>query len=333
MKISIFESEPWEKEYFERHIEKDNLSFISEPLSIENVKQASSSDIVIVFIHSSLDSKVIGKLKKARCIITRSVGFDHIDLKACKRKKISVFNISDYGAQTVAEHTFALILALTRKITSANTKSKLHNFDLEGLEGKDIYGKTLGVIGPGKIGQEVIKRAKAFGLEVIAYCNKPDEKISKELGFKYVSLTELLRKSDIITLHAPLTKQTYHVLNSESLAEVKKGVYIINTARGALIDSRALLGALDSGIVGGAALDVLEGEDEIREEHELLSKGRINKSAALSLIINNEILRHPNVIATPHIAFYTSEALERIVRETCMIVKRFKKKDKNGALV
>ena len=332
MKTAIFETEPWEKAHFQKYMKGHKMTCFDEPLTIDNADKASGFEVLVVFIHSKMDEKLLSKLPKLKCLITRSVGFDHIDLKTCKKRKISVFNIPDYGTATVAEHTFALMLALTRKIIEGSNKTKQGKFNIGGLEGSDLSGKTLGVIGSGRIGQSVIQIAKSFGMNVLVYDLIKNKKLESSLGFSYVSLPKLLSLSDVITLHAPLTTQTKHIINESSLSKMKKGVFIVNTSRGPLIDTRALLVALDSGQIAGAAIDVIEGEQEVHEEHELLRSDRINKESAITLVFAHELMQHDKVIVTPHIAFYTKEALERIVQKTCATVKKFEKGDKTGSL-
>jgi D-lactate dehydrogenase len=332
MRTLIFETEQWEKEHFQKYMKGYNMSCFDDTLTIDNAGKAAGAEVIAVFIHSKMDEKMLAKLPKLKCIITRSVGFDHIDLKACKERKISVFNIPDYGTATVAEHTFALMLALTRKVNEGSSKTKQGKFNIQGLEGVDISGKTLGVIGAGRIGQAVIKIAKSFGMNIIVYDLMKDKKLEKGIGFTYVPLSKLFELSDIVTLHAPLTEQTKHIVNEKTLSKMKKGAFIVNTARGPLIDTKALLVALDSGQIAGAAVDVIEGEQEVHEEHELLRSDRINKENAISLVFAHELMQHERAIVTPHIAFYTAEALERIVQKTCSIIKRFEKGDSSGSL-
>jgi D-lactate dehydrogenase len=204
-------------------------------------------------------------------------------------------------------------------------ETKEDKFSIKGLIGIDLAGKTLGVIGPGRIGQHVIKIANGFEMKVIAYSPHEDKKLAKALNFKYVSLNELLKKSDIITIHAPLNDSTFHMISMKNVKTIKKGAYLINSARGAIVDTTALLYALDNGILAGAGLDVLEGEDNIRDERALL-KGEIKRDEMEILIENHALLKERNVIITPHIAFYTKEALMRIVDTTLDNIRGFLKK-------
>jgi D-lactate dehydrogenase len=218
-----------------------------------------------------------------------------------------------------------LILALARNIEKAVDRTKESDFSIDGLKGFDIKGKTLGVVGAGHIGQHVIKIGRGFEMNIIAFDPHPDKKLEKGLGFKHVSMKNLLAKSDIVTLHAPLNEHTKNMINLENIKMMKKGSYLINTARGGLVDTTALLYGLNRGILAGAALDVLEGEMDIKEEAELLHKP-FEKEKMQVLIENHVLLKDKNVIVTPHSAFFTQEALERILDTTIDNVKGFAKK-------
>jgi len=215
----------------------------------------------------------------------------------------------------VAEHTFGLILALSRNIHRAHVRTSRGDFSLEGLMGFDLKGKTIGVIGAGRIGLHVVRMAKGFGMEVLAFDTRQDHFLAEVLGFGYVTLEELLARSDVISLHAPYNAATHHLIDRERLARIKRGAILINTARGGLIDTAALVWALDEGIVGGAGLDVLEGEDIIKEETQLLTSSQSTEK--LQLLLSNHILRNrENVVLTPHIGFNSREALLRILDST-----------------
>ncbi len=291
-----------------------DFEIIKEPLNFRTIKRVHKNDIVSVFIYSKLDKKLIGELKKKNVnfITTRSTGFNHIDLKACKKAGITVSNVPCYGAVTVAEYTFALMLSISRKIIEAQRRVKKGDFSLEGLRGFDLQGKTLGVIGTGRIGREVVRIAKGFEMNVLcfdAYINKEVEKEAK-----YVKLEELLKKSDIITLHLPLFKSTYHILNKDNIPLIKKGAVLINTARGELIETEALINALDSEKISYAGLDVLEGEKALKsyEELENVKDAEQLRKSLKSL----HLIKRDNVIVTGHNAFNTNEAIERIVKTT-----------------
>lgn len=283
----------------------------------------SATEILAVFIESPVTKKVLEHFPKLKLIVTMSTGFDHVDLKACKKQGILVANVPTYGENTVAEHTMALILGLTRKLFPSVKRVKEGVYDFHGLRGMDLKGKTLGVIGTGRVGQHVIRMAKAFEMNIIAFDLFPAKKAAKELGFKYATLDKLLSLSDIVTLHAPLTKQTKHLINKKTIKKMKLGSYLINTARGALIDPEALALALEKNHLAGAGLDVLEDENLIQNEEKLIS-GCTNYQIKTSLM-NNIIIDHPNTIVTPHNAFNSNEAIGRIINTTIHNIKSYTK--------
>lgn len=315
MKIAFFEIKGWEKRFLKKRLKEHSLKFYNEPLNIEYIKEIEDFDIVSVFIYSKINKQTIHKLPKLNLIVTRSTGFDHIDLKECKERKITVCNVPFYGENTVAEHTFALILSLSRNIHKAYIRTSRKDYTIEGLKGFDLKGKTLGVVGTGHIGLHVIRIAKAFGMNVLAYDVNKNKFLTEVLGFEYVPLEELLKKSDIITLHVPHSKSTHHLINKNSIKLIKKGAILINTSRGSIIDTEALIKTLDKKILAGAGLDVLEGEELIKEEKQLLYDK--NKIEVLGNLVKDHILlSKDNVVFTPHIAFYSQEALERILETT-----------------
>ena len=256
-------------------------------------------------------------------IATMSTGFDHIDLEECKKRNIKVSNVPFYGENTVAEHTMGLILALTKKIHKAIEKTKNDDFSPKGLMGTDLDGKILGIIGPGHIGQHVIKMARAFDMKVIAYSPHKEKGIEKKLEFKYVPLNYLLKHSDIVTIHAPYNKSTHHLINMDNIKLFKNGSYLINTARGQIVDTNAILYGLNKKILAGVALDVLEGECDIQEEKQIIHKEFQITCDLKTLIKNHILIKNKNVIVTPHTAFYTKEALERILDTTIKNIKSF----------
>jgi D-lactate dehydrogenase len=322
MKAAFFEVAGWERRYLKKSLKGWSLDFYAEPLSLENVQKAKDADVVSVFIYSKMDEQVIQSLPNLKLVVTRSTGFDHIDLKKCREKGIVVSNIPSYGENTVAEHTFALILAISRNICKACLKRRGYDFSIEGLKGFDLNGKTLGVIGAGNIGLHVIRIAKGFGMNVLAYDVNRNKLLSEVLGFEYVPLEELLGGSDIITLHVPYNKFTHHLVNKDSIGLIKKGAILINTSRGAVVDTEALIEALDKKILAGVGLDVLEGEELIKEEKQLLYDR--DKIEVLSNLVKDHILlSRENVVFTPHIAFYSQEALERILETAVQNIVAF----------
>lgn len=324
MKAVFFETAPWERRYLSRALKATQLraQFIAEPLTETSIVHAQGADILSVFIYSTLTKAVVAKLRRTRFIATRSTGFDHVDLKACAQRKILVANVPAYGENTVAEHTFALILSLSRNVHKAYVRTVRGDFSLTGLQGFDLKGKTLGVVGAGRIGMHVIKMARGFGMRVLAYDTRMDPFLSEVLDFRYVSLEDLLKASDIVTLHTPYNQATHHLINRERFDRMKRGALLINTARGGLVDTNALVWALDQGIIAGAGLDVLEGEELVKEERQLLEK-EFTKERLVTALKNNILLHRENVVITPHIAFDSREALQRILDTTVANIAGF----------
>ncbi|MCD6134954.1 MAG: hydroxyacid dehydrogenase [Candidatus Omnitrophica bacterium] len=314
-KVVFFEIKGWEKKYIRRRLKGFKVDFFAAPLGEDNVEFCQTADIVSVFIYSRLSAKVLSKLKKLKFIATRSTGFDHIDIKEAKKRKILVANVPFYGENTVAEHTFALILSLSRNVHKSYLRTLRSDFSIEGLRGFDLKGRTIGVVGAGHIGMHVIRIAKGFGMEVLAYDLYKNTFLEEVLGFQYTSLEEILKKSDIISLHLPYNQHTHYIINKKNINLIKRGAIIINTSRGCLIETEALIEALDRGILSGAGLDVLEGEELIKEEKQLLYD-RKKLEVWGDLVKSHILLSKDNVVFTPHIAFYSQEALERILDTT-----------------
>lgn len=275
----------------------------------------SEARVLSIFIRSRVDTASLDSLPLLKLITTRSTGYDHIDLVACAKRGVVVCNVPTYGENTVAEHTFALILALSRRLLAAERKGSRCDFDLSELQGFDLKGKTLGVIGAGRIGLHVIRIARAFGMNVLAYDPHREDLLAEVLGFQYVDLDDVLKHCDVLTLHAPGTPQTDHLINAKALAKLRRGALLINTARGSIVDTSALIAALDDGHLGGAGLDVFEGEQKIQEEHELLLHSETD-SAIRTAFTRRLLADYNNVILTPHNAFNSHEAVQRIADTT-----------------
>jgi D-lactate dehydrogenase len=333
MKIAFFEmKEKWEIDYIKKNLKGHSLYFFPEELDKFDINKAKDFDIISVFIYSNVTKEIVSKLKNVKAIITRSTGFDHIDVKACNDKNIKVCNIPRYGSNTVAEYTFALLLSLTRKIVKANERVKRLDFNLEGLRGIDIKGKTLGIVGLGEIGQCVAEIAKGFGMKIIVFTRTKDMKLAKKFGFKYVDFNYLLRNSDIITFHVPLTPQTRHMINMKNINLIKKGAILVNTSRGEVVETEAIIKALDEKILSGAGLDVLEAEELIKDERGVFSK-RHSKEQSREILEGNILLKHDNVIVTPHNAFNTQEALRRILDITIENIHSILKKKSDNLVI
>lgn len=324
MKIAFFEATKGEKDFFSKELKGNKLVFFKDKLTKRNIRKIKDAEVLVLFINSIVGRDELDKMSKLKYIATTTTGYDHIDIEECKKRGVKVSNVPYYGENTVAEHTMALILALSRNLYKAIEKTKNDDFSFRGLEGFDLKGKTLGVIGAGHIGQNVMRYARAFGMKVIAVDPHKDKKIEKEIGFKYVTLDYLLENSDIITIHARLSESTRHMINIHNVKKIKKGAYLVNTARGAIFETDALMYALDKGIISGAALDVLEGESNLREEAELLKK-EPDKKEISNFISNHLIMKRDDVIVTPHSAFYSKEAVQRILDTTLENIMGFLK--------
>jgi len=333
--ISIYEVWPDMKDYIKKNLKGFKVKTYEELLTQKNLDK--DTEILTVFAGSQVTKETIEKLPKLKMIATMSTGYNHIDIETAKKKKIPVCNVPVYGQNTVAEHAFALILGLSRKIFPSVKRVKEGSFEYLGLRGVDLNKKTLGVIGTGNIGLHLIKMAKGFGMNIVCFDAFPNKSLEKKLGFKYVSLDKLLSSSDFITLHVPLFPSTFHLINKKNIKKVKKGAYLINTARGELVESEAILWALENGILAGAGLDVLEEEANIKDEGIILHEKGAGKNMKkektknltakqIKIMLMNEILiDHPNTIITPHNAFNSTEALQRIIDTTVDNIKSFAK--------
>lgn len=316
VKIAFFETEDWEDEQIRKSaLWKFEPAVHHERLTEKAVSLAADAEIVSTFIYSDMLKPVLDKLPNLRMIATRSTGYDHIDLNECQKRGIAVSNVPYYGENTVAEHAFGLILSLSRKIYKAYLRTSRLDFSLEGLRGFDLKDKTIGVVGAGRIGLHVVRIAKGFGMNVIVYDVRQEPLLAEVLGFSYVSLEDLLQRSDVISLHVPLIKATHHLINSGNIGLIKHGALFINTARGAVVETEALITALDKGIIAGAGLDVFEGEESVKEETALLVHSLPGEKMR-EILLGYALLHRDNVVITPHIAFYSDEALGRIMQTT-----------------
>ncbi len=323
MEICVYDADAREAAVFDRLKPAHDVRVFAAPLGPGLLDAAKDAEIVSGFIYSVFDAATLARLPKLKLIATRSTGFDHIDMAYCRAHGIAVANVPSYGENTVAEHVFALLLGLSHRLPEAVRQARSGKFTPEGLEGFDLYGRTFGVVGTGNIGRHTIRIAKGFGMKVIATDMKPDAKLADELGFRYVAFDELLARTDVISLHVPATPKTDNLLSDEAFARMKKGVVIINTARGSLIDTTALIRALREGRVAGAGLDVLPEEPMIREEAELISARFSTEHNLRNLVADHVLLNMPNVIVTPHSAFNTREAVARIVETTVGNIEAF----------
>ncbi len=293
------------------------------PLSTETADETAT--IVAIFTTSRIDRRVLARLPQLKLIVCLSTGTNHVDLAECAKRDITVCNVPGYGTTTVAEYTMALMLALTRRLTETIDRLRRGQAGHADLVGWDLAGKTLTVIGTGAIGQGVIKRARAFNMTVLGVDIYPNQEAAGELGFTYVGLHEGLQRADIISLHAPLTNDTHHLINKKSLSITKPGVLLLNTARGELVDTTALLHALHTGHLGGSALDVIESEEYLggTAQAEVLEDGSIHHSVIRDIAEHEALLKLPNVLLTNHNGYNTHEAHQRIAETGVTIVRGF----------
>lgn len=300
-KIAFFDTKPYDKIWFNEYNEEFDLDYFEGKLNQKTCKLVKGYDGVIAFVNDDIDKCVIQTMQEEHVpvLAMRCSGYNNVDMKEAK-DKIKVLRVPSYSPYAVAEHAMALLLTLNRKIHKAYIRTRDFNFSLNRLIGFDIHGKTVGVIGTGQIGRVFINICRGFGTDVIAYDPYP----AKNTDINYVDLETLFRKSDIISLHCPLTKETKHIVNESSISLMKKGVYIINTSRGSLIERQSLLDGLTSGKIGAAGLDVYEEESDLFYED---YSNIVVKDDILSILVSR-----PNVIITSHQAFLTEEALKRI---------------------
>jgi len=263
------------------------------------------AEIISTFITTAFPRAVIEKLPKLKLLSTRSVGYDHIDLEACGERGITVCNVPDYGSHVIAEHVFALLLATLRHIEEGDQRVESGVFDYHGLRGMALKGKTIGILGTGKIGRKVAQIAHGFEMRIVATDSCRTLELERDYGVQYLPFPEVLLQSDIITLHIPATEETHHIIDEAAFTQMKDGVVLVNTARGALIDSVALLQALKSEKVAHALLDVLEHEQNFKE--------------------NKELIDHPNVVTTPHIAFYADDSMRNMFTDCFQSIEQWQR--------
>jgi len=315
-KIFLFEIEPWEEEYFKDKFNgQAELRFYADRLSAANAELAAEADYLATFIYSDLTHSTLEQLKKLRGIATMSVGCDHIDVEEATRRGIIVSNVPSYGPNTVAEHTIALLLALSRRVVESVERTKAGDYDYKGLSGWDLMGKTIGIVGTGKIGSQVARICFGLGMKILANDSKPNPELTEKYQAKYVDLDQLVSQSDVITLHLPMSTDNKHLIGPKQFAQMKHGVVILNTARGGLIDTNELIKALESGKVAQAGLDVLEDEPLLKEEKEFFSPHFKLRDYQLALA-DHTLMHHPKVIITPHNAFNSRESLRNILTTT-----------------
>lgn len=317
MKIALFDSHRYDREFFEaansdgRH----QIEYLEPRLTASTARLAANYPAVCSFVNDTVNKPTLEILREGgtRLIALRSAGYNHVDLDCAEALGLTVVRVPEYSPYAVAEHAVALILALNRKIHRAYARVREWNFSLEGLVGFDMRGKTVGLVGTGRIGRAAARIFLGFGCRVLAYDSYPDPRLQGDV--QYVHLSELYRESDIISLHVPLTPETDHMINAAAIAQMKRGVILINTGRGALIDSRALIDALKRSHLGGAGLDVYEEEEGVFFQD---LSDRVLQDDVLA-----RLLTFPNVLITSHQAFLTAEALHNIAQVTLDNVTAF----------
>ena len=319
MKIAFFDTKPYDKTAFDEKAAMlgIKIKYFETKLNEDTVFLAKGTDAVCVFVNDTVNKAVIDALGEMgiKILLLRCAGFNNVDMKYANGK-IHVLRVPAYSPYAVAEHAIALLLTSIRRIHKAYIRSRDFNFSLSGLTGFDLHGKTVGVIGTGKIGKVFIDICKGFGMKVLAFDKFPDKALAESGKAEYVELSDIWKNSDIISLHCPLTEDTHHIINKDALSMCKKGVVIINTSRGALVDADALLEGIKSRKVGAACLDVYEEESDLFFED---NSGHILEDDTLARLISM-----PNVIVTSHQAFLTEEALTNIASTTLENFKEFK---------
>lgn len=308
MKVAFFDTKPYDLRSFQRHVAGTELElkFFEARLNEDTASLAAGFDAVCIFVNDVANAKVVQRLHElgVRAIALRCAGFNNVDIRACQGK-LRIFRVPAYSPHAVAEHAMAMLLTINRRTHKAYIRSRDFNFSLSGLVGFDLYGKTVGVVGTGRIGSVFADMCRGgFGMEVLAYDKYP----AKDSGHRYVELPELLERSDIISLHCPLTEDSYHIIDQAAIERMKKGVILINTSRGALVDTEALINGIKGKKIGAACLDVYEEEGDLFYED---NSGHIVQDDNLVRLISM-----PNVLVTSHQAFLTEEALDNIAATT-----------------
>jgi D-lactate dehydrogenase len=321
--IAFFDTANWEPSFVKRNIGAlfgHKLHFYPESLSHKHIEKIKDVDIISLFVQSKLTADMIQQLPNLRMVTLRSTGYDNVDVLECAKHGIPVCNVPAYGNNTVAEHTFGLLLSLARHIHHTFDRDKEMNFTIKDFVGFDLKGKVLGIIGGGRIGMNVVKIAQGFGMKIMVYDKVQNSFYAELLNFEYVELNRIYKESDIISLHIPYLAQTHHMIDLTAVKKMKRGVVLLNTSRGALVDTDALIYGLNKGIISKAGLDVLE-EEEFLTHPESFNASR--DSQASTLAKNRKIISNPNVLYTPHSAFNTVEALHRIEETTLENIRSF----------
>jgi len=316
MRILFDKTEPAEQALFREMIPGHELVFLDSPIR-GVLPELATADILSVFVSSSVTKEMIAAAPNLKYIATRSMGFDHIDRAAAKERNIPVSYVPSYGTRTVAEFGFALLLALSRKAYAAYDRLRTDGTtDVKDFEGFDLAGKTLGIVGTGKIGKNMARIGRGFDMKIMLCDAFPDEAFAKEVATSYCKIEDLVAASDVVSIHVPLMPATQHLINADVLSRFKPSAFLINTSRGGVVDTKALVEALKAGKLAGAGLDVLEGERALMDETSLLGDDHHDVKEYQELVAAHALLDMPNVIVTPHIAFNTKEAKREIATTT-----------------
>ena len=314
MKIIYFYNEEVEMEYMKEKLVGHEVVFLKGTIGDHADFRDDTAEILSVFVNSQVGKPELERFPNLKHIVTRSTGFDHINLAEVAVRDVTVSYVPGYGENTVAEFAFGLLLTVSRKLYESMKKVQDDGlFSQVGLRGFDLKGRTIGVLGTGRIGAHVIRMAKGFDMNVIAFDVFPKPEMAKEYGFTYVAFDELLAQSDVVTVHLPYMKSTHHIINSENIVKMKNGSVLINTARGGLVETTALVKGLKEGILLGVGLDVLEEEGYIEDETKLLFSAHPNEESLKTTLANHYLIDHPRAVITPHNAFNTDEAIKRIL--------------------
>ena len=324
MKIIYFYNEDWEAGYVKERLVGHDVTFLKGITTDYPEMRDEQAEVLSVFVNSPVGKAELDRFPNLKHIAARSTGYDHIDRTETQARRITVSFVPGYGENTVAEFAVGLLLMVSRKLYECVKKVQEEGlFSQAGLRGFDLKGKTIGILGTGRIGVHMIKMVKGFDMKVIAFDAHPKDNLAQELGFSYVSFDDLLAQSDIVSVHLPYMKETHHILNVDNIAKMKRGSVLINTARGALVETDALVKGLREGILLGVGLDVLEEEGFIEDETRLLFSAHPNEASLKTTLANHYLIEHPRAIIAPHNAFNTEEAIKRILDTTVENVTAF----------
>jgi D-lactate dehydrogenase len=325
IKIILFELSTSQQAFFQPLGAEYQVVYVKQPLTSENVALYADATIISTLNESDVSKNILKQMSALKHIASRTTGVDHIPLSYCRIQGISVSNVPHYGQQTVAEHTFSLLLALSHRLLHEIPRPHHGDFSPKGMMGFDLHGKTLGVIGTGNIGRFTIQIAKGFGMSILAHDIQPNQELAKEYGFYYLTKEEVLERCDILTLHVPGNESTFHLIGSAELKRMKPEAVLINTARGSVVDILALTEALMSQQISGACLDVLPHETILRNQRLCMEALKQSNRTTQELLAVQTLLKLPNVIITPHTAYNTVEAVQRILNTSLENIAAFLK--------